>query len=242
MMNWNTKMNAKQRENLMNTNCIYGACRVDIEPNASEKTETGNDLVIVNLKVGSTEQDESYYETLAEKRMSLYCNSYNRGETTSIIHKHKYNVDNGKLEGDYWTSSYAWEKAKALDYPNLFYTLNLSSATAMLEAEQILHNSVRQWAKQFTNTPTKVVLHEGHPYKSDGSLDGRTNPYPLIGEEPTDESFIKKLNAEIEVLLIEAKKKELEKNDKALEKKKKEVFDLEVLFEQAREKINQISI
>ena len=219
----------------MSTNVTYGVCRVDLLPKSQ--------LVAVNTKVGSTEQEMGSYNCPADRRMAQYWSSYHRGETTAIRNKHKYNVDTGKYEGDYWTN--AWGDSMPLSEYNVFYDANYLTGNRyveMLKAEQILHNSVRMWAKKFTNTQTKVILHEGKPYNQDGSLNKLTNPYPDIGEEEINESFIKLLNERVETLLVEEKRKARERIEKELEKKQKELSDLGISCEAQMKKINEISI
>ena len=221
----------------MSVNVVYGACRVDLEPKSDVTT-------IVNLKVGKTNQSEpsgnGWCQTPADKRMSQYHRDFLDGTYTSICNKHKYNVDNGKFEGDYWTLDF--DKTMGLSECELFYEVSLGSYNEMLMKEQILHNSAMHWTKQFTNSEIKVVLHRGLPYRQDGELNERTNPYPSLGVEEINEYFIKQLNERVQTLLIGEKNKARERAEKELEKKRKELSALGISFEAEMKKINEISI
>lgn len=221
----------------MSVNVVYGACRVDLEPKSDVTT-------IVNLKVGKTNQSEpsgnGWCQTPADKRMRAYHDAFLNGDYRSIINKHKYNVDNGKFEGDYWALDF--DDTMILSECELFYEVSLGSYSEMLMKEQILHNSTMQWAKQFTNSEIKVVLHRGEVYRQDGELNERTNPYPSLGLEEINESFIKQLNERVQTLLIGEKCKARERAEKELEKKRKELSDLGISFEAEMKKINEISI
>tara|TARA_B100001094_G_scaffold154857_1_gene149900 strand:+ start:17454 stop:18116 length:663 start_codon:yes stop_codon:yes gene_type:complete len=219
------------------TYCVYGACRVDLEPKNCDQ------LIAINIKVGKTTQEsETYnYPTPADKRMSQHWTQYHNGDTASICHKHKHNIDNGKYEYDYWVN-WGFGGTRPLCENNLFYDSYENDCVSMLKAEQVLHNTIRKWAKKFTNTQTKIVLHEGLPYKEDGSFNKLTNPYPAIGGEPTNEIFLKQLEERIKNGLESEKQKKLKYNKEQLEKKTKELSDLGVSFEAQMQKINEISI
>jgi len=218
------------------TYCVYGACRVDLEPKNCDQ------LIAINIKVGKTTQEsETYnYPTPADKRMSQHWTQYHNGDTASICHKHKHNIDNGKFVTDYWQNTVTG--SQCLGCNHLFYDSYENDCVSMLKAEQVLHNTIRKWAKKFTNTRTKIVLHEGLPYKEDGSFNKLTNPYPAIGEEPTNEIFLKQLEERIKNGLESEKQKKLKYNKEQLEKKTKELSDLGVSFEAQMQKINEISI
>ena len=63
------------------TYCVYGACRVDLEPKNCDQ------LIAINIKVGKTTQESGTfnYPTPADKRMSQHWTQYHTIYSSLIL-------------------------------------------------------------------------------------------------------------------------------------------------------------
>lgn len=166
------------------------------------------ELVFVNLKSGHTEQ-------AVDTRMNQYDHQYWNGSTSQSVHKLRYNVDNGRLEGGYWMSTSAKFSegfaTQTLHSMHIFYK-NLDVGRNWRSEEQKLINTNRKIAEEFTNTKVKIVLHHGLP------TDRRSNPDPF--EKGINEEYYKQLKEEIRKKLKQAIEKRSENNPEFIKVKK----------------------
>jgi hypothetical protein len=147
--------------------------------------------------------------------MKQYTNQYCNGDTSQSVHKLRYNVDNGRLEGGYWMSVSNWGgegfASCWLGSTHIFYK-NLDVGRNWMREEQKLINTNRKIAEEFTNSKVKFVLHHGLP------TDKRSNPAPYI--EEINEEYYKQLKEEIREKLKQAIEKRSENNPEFIKTKK----------------------